>query len=366
MSAFLAKYQNITNTLACIVRSFEGIDYLRILAAVGVIVGTHLIEPYLSLTSSSTTSWEQLMVAFPSLYTDLTSVQPALLLDLTKPAFSFVSEERFSHCLYSTNLLQPTVDVIENFRSEVISVLNILLPKLAKGFSRQRGKSFGFGDTPLSEASITKFDQEKLKLAPISNLDSERSVGSINYELKIRGAKQLKTASAALVKSKCPSQQNLQPSEKVDRKFFKMTESGGELPTILKKWEERQKELLKRGMEEKEIANLNVDQQRNSDLQKLMELQGPFTSAHEVEVYMARDDIGELAKAKRLYMEVRHAKNSSISFPRVSEIFRLKKGYKNLPNEVYANNLVVYLKRISSCVEVDMGDFKEALKKLEK
>ena len=45
---------------------------------------------------------------------------------------------------------------------------------------------------------------------------------------------------------------------------------------------------------------------------------------------------------------------------------RLKKGYKNLPNEVYANNLMVYLKRISSCVEVDMSDFKEALKKLEK
>ena len=320
MSSFLAKYQNITNTLACIVRSFEGIDYLRILAAVGVIIGTHLIEPYLSLTSSSTTSWEQLMVAFPSLYTDLTSVNPALLLDLTKPALSFVSEERFSHCLYSVNLLQPTVEIIENFRSEVITVLNILLPKLGKGFARQRGKSFGFGDTPLSEAGITKFDQEKLKDAPISNLDSERSVGSINYELKIRGAKQLKTASAALVKSKCPSKLN--PSEKLDKKFFKMTESGGELPTILKKWEERQKELLKKGMEEKEIANINVDQQRNSDLQKLIELQGPFTSAQEVEVYMARDDIGEQEKGKRLYLEVRHAKNSSISFPRVSEIFR--------------------------------------------
>ena len=319
MSAFLAKYQNITNTLACIVRSFEGIDYLRILAAVGVIIGTHLLEPYLSLTSSSTTSWEQLMVAFPSLYTDLTSVQPALLLDLSKPAFSFVSEERFSHCLYPANLLQPTVEIIENFRSEVIAVLNILLPKVAKGFARQRGESFGFGDTPLSEASIGKFDQEKLKVAPISNLDSERSVGSINYELKIRGAKQLRTASAALVKSKC----SIQPSGKLDKKFFKMTESGGELPTILKKWEERQKELLKKGMEEKEIANINVDQQRNSDLQKLIELQGPFTSAQELEVYMARDDIGELDKGKRLYLEVRHAKNSSISFPRVSEIFRL-------------------------------------------
>ena len=46
--------------------------------------------------------------------------------------------------------------------------------------------------------------------------------------------------------------------------------------------------------------------------------------------------------------------------------FRLKKGYKNLSNEVYAKNLMVYLKRISSCVEVDMSDFKEALKMLEK
>ena len=86
---------------------------------------------------------------------------------------------------------------------------------------------------------------------------------TINYELKIRGAKQLKTASAALVKSKCPSQLN--PSQKLDKKFFNMTESGGELPTILKKWEERQKELLKKGMEEKEIANINVDQQRSAE-----------------------------------------------------------------------------------------------------
>ena len=131
MTAFLAKYQNITNTLACIVRSFECVDYLRVLAAVGVIIGMHLVEPYLSLTSSSTTSWKQLMTAFPTLYNDLTSVKPALLLDLTKPAFSFVSEERFSHCLYSADLLQPTVHIIENFRSEVISVLNILLPNLA-------------------------------------------------------------------------------------------------------------------------------------------------------------------------------------------------------------------------------------------
>ena len=117
-------------------------------------------------------------------------------------------------------------------------------------------------------------------------------------------------------------------------------------------------------MDEKEITNINIDKQRNSDLQKLIELQGPFTNHLEVEAYMARKDVKESDKGKRLYLEVRHAKNSSISFPKASEVFRLKKAYKNLPNDVYAKNLVVYLKRISSCVEVDMSDFKDALEKL--
>ena len=150
VSSFLAKYTNVTNSLACIVRSLESVKYLRILAAVGVIVGTHPVEPYLSLTSDSNTTWDKLCTAFPTLYQDLTMVEPARLLDLTRPAFNFVSEERFSSCLYSSDLLQPTILIIEQSRTEIISVLNVLLPKLVKGWARQRGQMFGFGETSLS------------------------------------------------------------------------------------------------------------------------------------------------------------------------------------------------------------------------
>ena len=360
---FLAKYTNVTNTLACIVRSFESVEYLRILAAVGVILGTHLVEPYLSLTSSTTTTWDKLRSAFPILYQDLTTVKPALLLDLTKPAFKFVSEERFTRCLYSSDLLQPTVLIIEQFRTEIISVLNILLPKLAKGWTRQRGQIFGFGDTSPSDSTLSKLDQEKLKSAPTSNLDSERSVGSINHELSMRGAKELKAASSSHVKSKGLS---LIVDKKMDKKFIKMTEKGGDVPAILEQWEEKQKELRKAGMEVKEIANLSTDKQRNSDLEKLTTMGGPFTSPEMVEIFMAKDDMEEKEKGKRLYLEVRHAKNSSISFPKVSELFRLKKGHKNLANESYAQNLMTYLKRISCHIDMDMGDFREALDKLKK
>lgn len=94
VSEFLAKYTSITNSLACIVRSFESLDYVRVLSAIGVILGVQLVEPFLSLTSSSETTWQKLVEAFPTLYHDLSTVEPEMMLDLTRPALSFISSER--------------------------------------------------------------------------------------------------------------------------------------------------------------------------------------------------------------------------------------------------------------------------------
>ena len=45
-------------------------------------------------------------------------------------------------------------------------------------------------------------DSSKLEEASISNLDAERSVGFINYELSKRGAKENASSSSAQVKAK--------------------------------------------------------------------------------------------------------------------------------------------------------------------
>eukprot|EP00957_Ditylum_brightwellii_P030129 2280639-Ditylum_brightwellii.AAC.1 len=45
-------------------------------------------------------------------------------------------------------------------------------------------------------------NQFKLERAPIHNLDANRSVGFVNYELQRRGAKNLAAASSAQVKAK--------------------------------------------------------------------------------------------------------------------------------------------------------------------
>ena len=58
--------------------------------------------------------------------------------------------------------------------------------------------------------------------------------------------------------------------------------------------------------------------------------------------------------------------NSSVSFSKVSAIFRLKKNHKKQFIEIFTVNLMAYLKRVSCHINMDPGDFREALKKLDK
>ena len=97
----------------------------------------------------------------------------------------------------------------------------------------------------------------------------------------------------------------------MDKKFIKMTKKGGEIPTIIEQWELKQKELKKKVLEDKEIANISIDKQYNAYLEKLTKMDGPLTSPDAVATYMARKDVKEDEKDKRLYLEIRHAKNSS-------------------------------------------------------
>ena len=70
---------------------------------------------------------------------------------------------------------------------------------------------------------------------------------------------------------------------------------------------------------------------------------------------------GEEKKVDRLYLEVRYARDSCVSFPKNSDIFRLKKNYKKLDSKTYGDNLVIFLDKISYRKNVDMADFETAL-----
>ena len=192
--------------------------------------------------------------------------------------------------------------------------------EIAKGWQKQRGDIFEFGDHSVTPLSISIMDQEKLKKAPINNLDAERSVGSINYDLKIRGAKNLSSASANHVIGKSSS---LTEGKDANRKM-RQVEKQRILPVIVEEWKDKQEKLKKDGPSQKEAQNINVDQRRNSDLDKLKKLGGPFTSAAEVHDFQ-KSSLNEVDKVARYYLEVRYARDSSLCYPKNSDIFRLKR-----------------------------------------
>ena len=303
VTAFLDKFEHITNQLACLVRSFQTLDYIRVLAGVVVALGSHLIILYISLTSSATTTQVKLMEAFPALYVNLTTTEAEKLLDLDNPAFDFISTERFKHSNFPEQLLVPARQVLSENRQLATTVIKLLLPRLAQGRERQRGDEYSFGSNPDPEARdrVSAMDQEKLKSTPVNKLDPERSVGFINHERTVRGATQLAAASRAHVSGKGAG---LIQGEVTEGRFRKISGPDGEMSKIMSEWKKKQEALAAEGLDSKTVVNVAADRQPNNDLTTLKTKGGPFTTAADVDCYLAGED-PETEKNKRLYLEVR-------------------------------------------------------------
>jgi hypothetical protein len=203
-------------------------------------------------------------------------------------------------------------------------------------------------------------DVQKLDQAPVHNLDAERSVGFVNYELCRRGAKHFGCASSSQVKAKASDLIEQFPSGSF-QKFVKVVKKGGKIPEIMLAWNSKQDELRKKGLQDKEISNVAVDRRRNKDLETLKSMGGPFTSSTQVDQYLQNPDLEELVKVGRMFLEVRYARDTSLSLPKTSDIFRLMKEHKRLPSTIYGINIKVYLDNIVSKADVTLADFDQAI-----
>ena len=124
------------------------------------------------------------------------------------------------------------------------------------------------------------------------------------------------------------------------------------------KWAAKQEEIKKKGLVDKEIANVALDRRKTKDLEKLKCMSGPFTMSSQVDEYLKSDDSN---KVERLYMEVRYARDTSLSMPKNSDIFRLMKDQRRLSEETYATNLKLYLDNVVSIADVTMDDLDRAI-----
>uniref|UniRef100_A0A0K2V1C0 Uncharacterized protein n=1 Tax=Lepeophtheirus salmonis TaxID=72036 RepID=A0A0K2V1C0_LEPSM len=82
--------------MACSVRSFEDVDFLKIHLAVRALIGIQLIEPFLLMTTSTNMGYNKLILRMKELYNDLKTTNSIDLLNISSPAFKFTTLESFS------------------------------------------------------------------------------------------------------------------------------------------------------------------------------------------------------------------------------------------------------------------------------
>ena len=131
---------------------------------------------------------------------------------------------------------------------------------------------------------------------------------------------------------------------------------------LRKEWSAKMKELDIKGFTAKEALNLTQENKKLKDLENLkqQEIPGPFTSSKDVLDYMSScPDSKE--KNKRMYLEVRYARESSCSLKRTAIIFKLKNRGKNLNTEDYATNLCHYFDSAKSCSTLTLADLNNVL-----
>ena len=112
------------------------------------------------------------------------------------------------------------------------------------------------------------------------------------------------------------------------------------------------------------------ERKRFASLQKLKEEGGPFTSAEEVDSYLADlDDINVKEKQRRMKLEITYARDTSTLLPRADPLFRIRKvdlkgKQRDKTAKEFAEALVVLLGRKSDRKAMDYSTFKECLIKM--
>ena len=307
----------------------------------------HVSSPFAYMLMDPDTTYSTLESAFPTLYQNLTEINPKELITMTQ-VFSFTTAAHHKDSLPKKLIQESIIDCASAYEKEVIDLLTIMLTRIAEGFSDQRGAVFGFGPKAqeetgnifkISGASATK--KLKLEKALITNLPEERSVGFVNYELHLRGKENLESVSKKMLLAKNSDLiKNSLPKTKL--KNFK--QPANEIKTIKLDWINKLKKYQEEGYRQQELINLKNETVKFELLEflKSQDVPGPFSNIEEIKLFMRSTDESPLKNA-RMKKEVKYARMTCTSLKPTAPVFRLERKSKSLPTQEYAENLITYL-----------------------
>ena len=359
ISEYLDKFSSIVNGITILDRSFVEMEILKPILTAISLLGIHVTRPFHSLLLDEKTTYSSLLDAFKALNSDLKDTDPHKLLS-TEKVLSFTSSSVFHNSLPKKCLLENLKSIINEYQEPIADILKIALGMFADGFAVQKGALFGFGPqaldttgTKLKISTASPCIKRKLDsgYVPLHNLAEERNVGLTNYELDIRGKKNLESVSKKIVLNR-----SIDLIENADD-FRAYRKTASIIHDMRKEWEEKMQSLQKDSyaLREAEMSKREATILKDTEFLKKQTSVGPFTSVEEVNEFMESCPESK-QKNERMYREVRFHRMTSRRKKESDSVFRLKKQGKNLETDDYANNLKAYLEKTRQLKNITLTD----------
>ena len=89
---YLEKFSSVFNGLSTINRSFLNMEGLKTIFCATSLIGIHITGPYQYLLTNVDTSYDTLLLAFPTLYQELNNIKGASMLNTERKSFNFLEK----------------------------------------------------------------------------------------------------------------------------------------------------------------------------------------------------------------------------------------------------------------------------------
>ena len=283
--------------------------------------------------------------------------------DFTRPSYEGVSERMLKGVKesYGTEVLDSVTSMAKEFKVEVLQLVKLMTPELREVLARQR-RDYGIDEKKFPAQYPVELQASNIEDTPTHNMAGERDHGWIDFRLH-KSAK-LSAVSRQHIIQRCKEIRSGSTSS--FRSYRKAAKDKRELELF---WTETMKERMRKGSDEKREIALIQERKKLSMLEELKECGGPFTSAEEVDVFLANTTQDEKKKKKRMKVEIQYARDTSTLLPKVDPLFRIRMTMANgkqrdKTSTEFGGAMKVLLGKKEDRKSLEYSKFQESLEKL--
>ena len=283
--------------------------------------------------------------------------------DFTRPSYEGVSERMLKGVKesYGTEVLDSVTSMAKEYKVEVLKLVKLMTPELREVLARQR-RDYGIDEKKFPAQYPVELQASNIEDTPTHNMAGERDHGWIDFRLH-KSAK-LSAVSRQHIIQRCKEIRSGSTSS--FRSYRKAAKDKRELELF---WTETMKERMRRGSDEKREIALIQERKKLSMLEELKECGGPFTSAEEVDVFLANTTQDEKKKKKRMKVEIQYARDTSTLLPKVDPLFRIRMTMANgkqrdKTSTEFGGAMKVLLGKKEDRKSLEYSKFQESLEKL--